>query len=62
MNPLSLLLRGIVLGYRTLISPVLPVSCRYAPTCSEYALEAIARHGPLFGAWLAVKRIAKISA
>jgi putative membrane protein insertion efficiency factor len=38
---------------------VLPNGCRYAPTCSTYALEALARHGALHGSWLAVRRIAR---
>lgn len=46
-------------AYRKLISPLLPPSCRFYPTCSEYALEAIDVHGPLRGGWLAVRRIAR---
>jgi len=38
---------------------VLGPSCRFLPTCSEYAQEAIARHGPWWGGWLAVRRIAR---
>lgn len=45
--------------YRKFISPLKPPSCRFAPTCSEYALEAIEVHGPAKGAYLAVKRICK---
>mgnify|MGYP003062703552 CR=1 FL=1 len=43
--------------YRAVISPYLPQSCRFTPTCSEYALEALRKHGPLRGTWLAVRRI-----
>ena len=45
--------------YRACISPLLPASCRYTPTCSEYAVEALKRHGPFKGFWLAMKRIAR---
>ena len=43
--------------YRVLISPLLPASCRFQPTCSAYALEALHEHGPLKGLYLAVRRI-----
>ena len=42
-----------------MVSPVLPGSCRYHPTCSEYAMVAVARHGPFRGCWLAAKRLAR---
>ncbi|WP_435925092.1 membrane protein insertion efficiency factor YidD [Paenibacillus sp. DYY-L-2] len=45
--------------YRKVISPLKPPTCRFYPTCSAYALEAIEVHGPIKGAWLAAKRIAK---
>ncbi|MCH5220156.1 MAG: membrane protein insertion efficiency factor YidD [Muribaculaceae bacterium] len=45
--------------YQLAISPVLPKSCRFSPTCSAYALEAIKKHGPIKGLWLAVKRIGR---
>lgn len=44
-------------AYRLFLSPVLPVSCRFVPTCSEYALDALDRHGPAVGLGLAVWRI-----
>lgn len=53
-----LLIGGISL-YRRLISPLLPRSCRFHPTCSEFALEAIQRHGALRGTGLALRRIAR---
>ena len=43
--------------YRKFISPLTPPSCRFTPTCSQYAIEAIAKHGPFKGTWLAVKRV-----
>ncbi|MEA5076798.1 MAG: membrane protein insertion efficiency factor YidD [Coriobacteriia bacterium] len=46
-------------GYRRFISPALPPSCRFTPTCSAYALTAIERYGVLHGGWLAAKRIAR---
>ena len=44
-------------GYRRLISPLFPPSCRFQPTCSQYAIEAIEKFGALKGSWLAIKRI-----
>ncbi len=43
--------------YRKFISPLTPPSCRFTPTCSEYAIQAITKHGPFKGTWLAVKRV-----
>lgn len=43
--------------YQYAISPILGPKCRYTPTCSHYALEALQKHGPVKGLWLAVKRI-----
>lgn len=43
--------------YRAAISPLLPPSCRYTPTCSQYAIEAIKKHGPIKGLLLAIWRI-----
>ena len=48
-----------VRGYQVAISPLLPPSCRYHPTCSHYAIEALERHGTWRGGWLAVRRIAR---
>lgn len=45
--------------YRAYISPLKPPCCRFTPTCSEYALEAVKRYGPWKGMWLSLKRIAK---
>jgi|SRR5690606_2641072 len=54
-----LLLVGFVQSYQMFISPLLPSSCRYYPSCSTYAVEALERHGALRGGWLTVKRIAR---
>ena len=45
--------------YQILISPLLGPHCRFTPTCSQYAVEAIEKHGPIKGIWLAIKRIAR---
>ena len=44
--------------YQGAISPYLAPSCRYSPTCSQYGIEAIKKHGPFYGGWLTFKRIA----
>jgi uncharacterized protein len=54
----KLLLLGIQ-GYRRVISPLFPPSCRFQPTCSAYAAEAISIHGAVPGSWLAIQRIAR---
>ena len=43
--------------YRKFISPLTPPSCRYPPTCSEYAVEALRKYGPFKGGWLALRRL-----
>ena len=48
-----------IAGYRRFVSPLLTPRCRFAPSCSEYALTALAEHGALRGLWLAVTRIAR---
>ena len=61
LNWLKKALNGLLIGmvnfYRYSISPLKPPSCRYTPTCSQYALEALKKYGPLKGTYLAVKRI-----
>jgi putative membrane protein insertion efficiency factor len=54
-NVLALVIRG----YQRFISPTLPPSCRFMPSCSQYGLEAVQRYGALRGGWLAVRRIAR---
>lgn len=56
---LSRLLTLLVRVYQYAISPLLPPSCRYLPTCSQYTVEALRKHGALRGGWLAIKRIAR---
>ena len=50
-------LLGLIAFYQRAISPYLPASCRYVPTCSEYARVAIQRWGALQGGWMGFKRI-----
>lgn len=57
MSPLAHLLRGAVRGYQLAIRPLIGAQCRFHPSCSEYALEALARHGALRGTGLAFWRI-----
>ena len=53
------ILIGLVGGYRLLISPMLAPRCRYWPSCSEYAIEALRQHGAVQGGWLATKRMCR---
>jgi putative membrane protein insertion efficiency factor len=46
-------------GYKLFISPLLPSACRYYPTCSEYMLEAVAKHGAMRGLWMGMKRLCR---
>jgi putative membrane protein insertion efficiency factor len=50
---------GVLRAYKLAISPLLPSACRYYPTCSEYMLAAVARHGVLKGIWLGLKRLGR---
>ena len=50
---------ALITGYRRFISPLLGARCRFAPSCSAYALEAVREHGALRGMWLAVRRIGR---
>jgi len=53
------ILIALVRGYQLAISPLLPAACRYFPSCSAYAVEALERHGAVRGSWLSIKRIAR---
>ena len=62
MHLLQLPQRGIELlirGYQRGVSPLLPPSCRFSPTCSQYTLDAVRRHGALRGVWLGLRRLAR---
>jgi uncharacterized protein len=52
-------MRAAVRAYQLLVSPLLPPSCRFLPSCSDYAIEAIGRHGALRGSGLALRRLAR---
>lgn len=49
----------LIRAYQLLLSPMLGASCRYTPTCSQYGIEAIRKHGPFKGGWLTLKRIGR---
>jgi putative membrane protein insertion efficiency factor len=49
----------LVRAYQIVLSPLLPASCRYYPSCSTYAIEALARYGALRGGWLTLRRLAR---
>mgnify|MGYP001814425945 CR=1 FL=1 len=57
MSPLAHILRALVLAYRYSLSALLGQHCRFRPSCSEYALDALAMHGGLKGGWLAARRV-----
>jgi putative membrane protein insertion efficiency factor len=57
--PLAALLRLPIHAYRYLVSPLLGPRCRFYPSCSAYALEALERHGAFAGLWLAIRRLAR---
>ncbi|HEY5558122.1 MAG TPA: membrane protein insertion efficiency factor YidD [Steroidobacteraceae bacterium] len=58
-RPVKRLLKLVIHAYRHLLSPMLGSNCRYHPTCSAYALEAIEKHGAWRGSWLSVRRICR---
>jgi putative membrane protein insertion efficiency factor len=53
----TILFTGLIKFYQAFISPLFGAKCRYTPSCSAYGLEAIKKHGPFKGGWLALKRI-----
>jgi putative membrane protein insertion efficiency factor len=57
--PMKYVLIGLLRAYRAVISPLYGEVCRYYPSCSAYALEAVREHGSLRGSWLAVRRLAR---
>jgi putative membrane protein insertion efficiency factor len=55
----SLVLQLAIRGYQVALSPLLPPACRYYPTCSNYAVQAIEKYGALRGGWMAARRIGR---
>jgi uncharacterized protein len=49
----------ILKGYKLYLSPLLPSACRFYPTCSEYMMDAIAKHGSIRGVWLGLRRLGR---
>lgn len=56
MSPLAHVFRALVRAYQVALSPLLGRQCRFLPTCSHYALEALERHGAMKGGWLSLRR------
>jgi putative membrane protein insertion efficiency factor len=56
---LAALLSAPIRAYRAVISPLMPHVCRFTPSCSVYALEALKIHGPVKGSWLTLKRLSR---
>lgn len=59
MNPLQRLFIALIRFYQIALSPYFGNQCRFSPTCSQYAMEAIAKHGALKGSWLAIRRLGR---
>lgn len=59
MNPVARAVIALIQLYRQAVSPLRLPSCRYAPTCSGYAVEAIQLHGLIRGGWLAIRRLGR---
>lgn len=57
MSPLGVLGLAVVHAYRAVLKPLLPAACRFEPSCSCYALEALRVHGGLRGGWLTLRRL-----
>jgi len=57
LSPATQLVLALLTAYKRWVSPLLPPSCRYVPSCSDYAMEAVERFGVLRGSWLAAGRV-----
>ena len=58
-GPVALVVRACIRAYQRLFSPIMSRNCRYSPTCSQYAYEAVGRFGVLRGGWLGMRRLAR---
>lgn len=59
MNPAQHLLVGLIRVYQVALSPFVGNQCRFTPTCSQYAREAVEQHGALKGSWMAIRRVSR---
>jgi putative membrane protein insertion efficiency factor len=59
MSPMAKILLAAVELYRRIVSPLLPAHCRFHPSCSEYAVEALREHGAARGGWMALRRVGR---
>lgn len=59
MNPITWIFVALIRVYQYVVSPLIGPACRFMPSCSEYAREAVVTHGPVIGAWLALRRLAR---
>jgi putative membrane protein insertion efficiency factor len=57
MNPVTWILVGAIRLYQWVVAPLIGPACRFMPSCSEYAREAVVTHGPAAGVWLAARRL-----
>lgn len=57
MNPITWIFVAVIRVYQWFVSPLIGPACRFMPSCSEYAREAVVVHGPAFGVWLALRRL-----
>lgn len=58
-KPLAWIFLALIRVYQLLLSPLLGASCRFTPTCSQYGIQAIRKHGPFKGGWLTLKRLGR---
>jgi putative membrane protein insertion efficiency factor len=59
MKFLTIVIDGLIRLYQLIVAPVLGPRCRYLPSCSDYAREAVRAHGPAYGSWLALRRVCR---